>query len=83
MSGADTAAINSQFLYALRRRLLRVEVFPAPVFAAVNGLALAGGLELVMASDLVITGKTRSSALPMPITAWCQVAVIPSGYPAR
>ncbi len=54
MSGADAAVVNSQFLDALRRILLRLEAFPTPVIAAVNGLALAGGLELVMACDLVV-----------------------------
>lgn len=54
MGGADAATVNSQFLDALRRLLLRIEAFPTPVIAAVNGLALAGGLELVMACDLVI-----------------------------
>ncbi len=54
MSGADAATVNSQFLDALRRILLRIEGFPTPVIAAVNGLALAGGLELVMACDLVV-----------------------------
>lgn len=54
MSGADAAAVNSQFLDELRHLLLRLEAFPTPVIAAVNGLALAGGLELVMACDLVV-----------------------------
>ncbi|MDP6873581.1 MAG: enoyl-CoA hydratase/isomerase family protein [Alphaproteobacteria bacterium] len=54
MTGEDAASVNSQFLDDLRRLLLRIENFPVPVIAAVNGLALAGGLELVMACDLVI-----------------------------
>jgi len=48
MSSADTAAINSQFL----------EAFPMPVFTAMNGLALAGSQELVMACDLVIAAES-------------------------
>jgi len=54
MAGADATTVNSAFLDALRRILLRIEAFPTPVIAAVNGLSLAGGLELVMACDLVI-----------------------------
>lgn len=52
--GADAASTNAAFLDGLRQLLLRIEQFPAPVIAAVNGLALAGGLELVLACDLVL-----------------------------
>lgn len=54
MAGADAGTVNSEFLDGLRRLLLRIEAFPTPVIAAVNGLALAGGLELLLACDLVI-----------------------------
>ena len=35
-----------------------LRAFPKPVVAAVNGLALAGGLETVMCCDLVIAGES-------------------------
>jgi enoyl-CoA hydratase len=38
--------------------MTRLEKFPKPVIAAVNGLALAGGLELVLCCDLVIAARS-------------------------
>jgi len=38
--------------------------FPKPVIAAVNGPALAGGFELVLACDLVVAADTASFGLP-------------------
>ena len=58
MDGADAGEVNSSFLDGLRRLLLRIEGFPVPVVAAVNGLALAGGLEMVMACDLVVAAAS-------------------------
>jgi enoyl-CoA hydratase/carnithine racemase len=48
----------SQFLDALLALLNRLERFPRPVVAAVNGMALAGGLELVLCCDLVIAAES-------------------------
>jgi len=58
VDGADPDEINTAFLDDLRRVLLRIEEFPAPVIAAVNGLALAGGLEMVLACDLVVAARS-------------------------
>ncbi len=58
VSGDDPAAANARFLERLKLLLLRIEQFPAPVIAAVNGLALAGGLELVLCCDLVLAANT-------------------------
>ena len=58
MDGADASEVNSNFLDGLRRLLLRIEGFPVPVVAAVNGLALAGGLEMVLACDLVVAAAS-------------------------
>ncbi|MFX6258409.1 enoyl-CoA hydratase/isomerase family protein, partial [Acinetobacter baumannii] len=57
-AGADLKYVQSQvgdtdngtrhFLSEVLALMNRVESFPMPVIAAINGLALAGGLELVL-----------------------------------
>ncbi len=46
------------FLDAVLAVMTRLEKFPRPVIAAVNGMALAGGLELVLCCDLVIAARS-------------------------
>lgn len=55
--GGDQQAL-ANFLERLLVLLDRIERFPLPVIAAVNGLALAGGLEIVLCCDLVIAGES-------------------------
>lgn len=53
----DEAAV-SRFLNSVLDLMTRIEKFPRPVVAVVNGLALAGGLELVLCCDLVIAARS-------------------------
>jgi len=65
-AGADLKSVQektaqgtmNEFVDRLLTVLNRIEAFPRPVIAAVNGLALAGGLELVLCCDLVIAAKS-------------------------
>lgn len=63
-AGADLLSVRGlgeaaarDFADAAHALLQRIEAFPLPVIAAVNGLALAGGLELVLACDLVVAAR--------------------------
>jgi enoyl-CoA hydratase len=67
-AGADLKYVNrttqdgvtaaSRFLDSVLDMMARLENCPRPVIAAVNGLALAGGLELVLCCDLVIAARS-------------------------
>ncbi len=66
-AGADLKAVKELVLDAKRwsgfmrlwhRVFNRVEALPVPVIAGVHGLALAGGLELVLVADLVVMDAT-------------------------
>jgi enoyl-CoA hydratase/carnithine racemase len=54
MSDGDQA--SRIFVASVSALMSELEGFPAPIIAGVNGLALAGGLELVLSCDLVIAG---------------------------
>lgn len=67
-AGADLKFVRAQaeeqdgavdrFLRQVFATMNRLEGFPMPVIAAVNGLALAGGLELLLCCDLIVAARS-------------------------
>ncbi|MTV27718.1 enoyl-CoA hydratase/isomerase family protein [Nitriliruptoraceae bacterium ZYF776] len=58
MSGDDPGRNTLAFLEEAGQIFDGLDEFPKPTIAAVNGLALAGGLELVLCCDLVIAAES-------------------------
>jgi enoyl-CoA hydratase / 3-hydroxyacyl-CoA dehydrogenase len=69
--GADVATFASQNLTILNQfteygqdLFTRIETYPKPVVASVNGPAMGGGFEMVLACDYRIMSKTARLRLP-------------------
>ncbi len=58
MPAEQRDAATMAFLRHASALMSRIEAFPKPVVAAVNGVATAGGLELVLCCDLVIAAES-------------------------
>ena len=56
-AGNDETAL-SRFLDTVLLVMNRLETFPMPVIASLNGLTLAGGLELTLCCDLVVAARS-------------------------
>src|SRR6202453_1024814 len=60
VSGDAGPAAEDDFLQQVGAAFDRLEIFEKPVIAAVHGLAVAGGLELVLCCDLVVATRSAS-----------------------
>ncbi len=49
---------TGDFLEGVQRLMARLDAFHKPVIAALNGLTLAGGLELVLCCDLIVAARS-------------------------
>jgi enoyl-CoA hydratase/3-hydroxyacyl-CoA dehydrogenase len=70
-AGADIAEMEKktlaegiEFGFVGQRVAERVERFPAPVLALVEGYALGGGLELALAADFIVAAEGAQLGLP-------------------
>lgn len=61
MADPEKARANTEAIHEL---FLRIEAFPKPIIASINGQALGGGNELQMACHLVIASENAQFGLP-------------------
>ncbi|MDP6566611.1 MAG: enoyl-CoA hydratase/isomerase family protein [Alphaproteobacteria bacterium] len=58
MAARENQADMNAFIGRIHQVLRQLEESPLPVIAAVHGLALAGGIEIVLACDVVFAGES-------------------------
>ncbi|MCP3944285.1 MAG: enoyl-CoA hydratase [Desulfobacteraceae bacterium] len=63
-----------EFIFTIRNLLTSIQNLPLPVIAAINGIALGGGTEVALASDIRIAASTASMGLTET-----RLAIIPGG----
>jgi enoyl-CoA hydratase/carnithine racemase len=63
-----------RFILTIRNLLSTIQNLPLPVISAINGIALGGGTEVALASDIRIAAETASMGLTET-----RLAIIPGG----
>ena len=63
-----------RFILTIRNLLTTIQNLPLPVISAINGIALGGGTEVALASDIRIAAETASMGLTET-----RLAIIPGG----
>ncbi|MCG8591300.1 MAG: enoyl-CoA hydratase-related protein [Proteobacteria bacterium] len=77
LNGRDTAAMT-ELLTHCRKTMTAIQEIPQPVIAQVEGLATAGGCQLVAHCDLAVAGESSAFAVPGGRGGWfCTTPGVP------